>query len=117
MSVKITGRTFGSKDAIYTNCSEKVKKIRKQVSVKSNRRLTVTGKVLVINTSLYPSFNYVAPIFPIPAPVVKEMNKVVFSFLWGRNRLGLVKRETASASRNKGGLGLDNPKLKMDVLW
>ena len=115
-SIKITGITFGSKDAVYSNWSDKVEKVRTQVSRWSNRHLSLIGKVLVINTLLYPSFYYVAPVFPIPASVVKEVNKIVFSFLWGNNRPDLVKRETITASRNEGGLGLDNLKLKMDAL-
>ena len=115
-SIKITGIVFGSKDAINEFWSSKVIKAKDRIKSLFGRHLTLLGKVHFINTFVYPLFYFVAPVFPLPDFVLKEMNKITYSFLWG-NKPDLVAREVVCSSRSVGGLGLHSFKLKMEALF
>ncbi|PIK34638.1 reverse transcriptase [Apostichopus japonicus] len=115
-SIKITGVTFGSKEAVHCNWATKVKSATLLAKSWSSRHLTLLGKVLVTNTVIYPLFYFVAPVFRVPDSVVKEVNKAVFSFIWGENKPDLVSRKVIILDRLQGGLGLDSFRNKMDAL-
>ena len=116
-SIKITGVIFGSHDAIERNWVEKIKLATKRLNLWKNRYLSLIGKVTVINTLIYPIFFFVAPIFPIPESFIKDLNKVIFPFIWGENKPDLVPRKVLILPKEEGGLGLDNFSDKMVVLF
>ncbi|XP_071849885.1 uncharacterized protein [Apostichopus japonicus] len=115
-SIKITGVTFGSKEAVHCNWATKVNSATLLAKSWSSRHLTLLGKVLVTNTVIYPLFYFVGPVFRVPDSVVKEVNKAVFSFIWGENKPDLVSRKVIILDRLQGGLGLDSFRNKMDAL-
>lgn len=81
-----------------------------------NRHYTLLGKVLVINTIIYPLFYFVAPVFHVPDSVVRAVYRIVFAFVWGENKTDLVSRTVISLQLGNGGLSLDNFRLKLDAL-
>ena len=116
-AIKITGIVFGTNDAIISNWTEKVKTTVSRINSWRHRNLTLLGKVLVINTVIYPIFYFIAPIYCIPDYVIKEVHKAVFSLVWGENKPDLVSRKVITMQNYQGGLGLDDFKNKMDALF
>ncbi|KAJ8035265.1 hypothetical protein HOLleu_22431 [Holothuria leucospilota] len=116
-SIKITGVVFGNDEAIRSNWDLKLEKAAKQVNCLTNRHLTLLGKVLVINTFIYPLFYYVAPVFPFPDCLWHKITKIVYPFLWGSNKPALVSGNVLTLGKDKGGLGLDDFQSKMDALF
>ena len=55
--------------------------------------------------------------FPVPHAVIKDLNKIIFSLMWGDNKPDLVARKVISLSNCEGGLNLDCIKDKMDALF
>ena len=114
--IKITGVTFGSDKAVHSNWELKLRKANSKLQLWKNRHLTLLGKVVVINTAIYPLFYFTAPVFPIPSDCEKELKKAVYTFLWGENKPELVTRDVVTLEKGNGGLGLDNFRLKLDAL-
>ena len=116
-SIKITGVSFGSDSAVKTTWNNIVQSTTKVLDLWKRRHLSLIGKVLVVNTIVFPKFYFVAPVYPILDWVIKETFKAVFSFIWGENKPNLVARKVVVLDKDKGGLGLDDLKIKMDALF
>ena len=116
-SIKITGILFGTPDVIQSNWTNKLNKAVRILNLWKNRHLSLIGKVLVVNTVIYPLFYYIAPVYRMPDAVVKDLNKAVFSFIWGEGKPDLVTRLVISLPKESGGLGLDNIRTKVDALF
>ena len=116
-SIRITGVVFGSKDAVHTNWTKKTDTAVGLLNSWKHRFLTLLGKIIVINTVIYPLFYFIAPVYPIPDKVLKEVNKAVFSLIWGDNKPDLVARKVLNMEKKEGGLGLHSFKNKMDALF
>ena len=40
------------------------------------------GKVTIINSLIIPKFVYISSLLPVPKEIVKELNQIIFKFLW-----------------------------------
>ena len=116
-SINVTGVVFGSPTAIYNFWLDKLEKAKSIVTAWHSRHLTLLGKVLVINTVIYPLFYFIAPVFPLPDIIIKKVNKLIFSFLWGVGKPDLVSRKVSTLPKEEGGLGLDNFRHKLGALF
>lgn len=68
-----------------------------------SRKLSLIGKIQVIKTFMVSNFQYTFSVIPIPTNYIKEINKILFSFIWnGKNEK--VKRNTMVRDIEKGGL-------------
>lgn len=68
------------------------------------RGLSVFGKVTIIKSFLIPKLLYVSSIMETPPEVIKQMEKMVFKFLWkGPDK---VTRLSVINTLDKGGLNL-----------
>ena len=64
------------------NFIERLDSIKKIINIWSSRGLSVYGKVTIIKSFLIPKFVYVCSVLPTPKELVKELNKLLFKFLW-----------------------------------
>ena len=72
-----------NEDLITLNFEEKKQKIKDIVLSWSNRSLTLFGKVTIIKSLIIPQITYLLSILPNPEiSYFKEIDKVIFSFLW-----------------------------------
>ena len=70
------------------NFIEKLDSIKKLINIWSSRGLSLYGKVTVIKSLLIPKFVYVLSLLPTPKEMVKELNRLLFQFLWkGRDKV------------------------------
>ena len=116
-SIRVTGIVFGTVRSVISHWQSKVDAAKSTLDAWRNRNLTLLGKVLVINTVIYTLFYYIAPVFAVPGSIIKTVNKLVFSFLWGLGKPDLVSRKVITLPRKAGGLGLDNFRHKLAALF
>ena len=84
------------------NFIENLDKIKKLLNLWSSRGLALHGKVTVIKSLVIPKFVYVSSLIPTPREVVKNLNRMLFNFLWkGKDK---VTRLSVINEYEKGGL-------------
>ena len=94
--------TYDSKLLMEKNFIENLDKIRKLLNLWSSRGLSLHGKVAIIISLVIPKFVYVSSLIPTPKEVVKDLNRMLFNFLWkGKDK---VTRLSVINEYEKGGL-------------
>lgn len=74
---------------------EKINKIKSCIQIWKTRDLSYVGKVLIIKSLLVSQIGYLADIKPVPNNVIKEIESLIWNFLW-KNKQPLVNRKTTS---------------------
>ena len=64
------------------NFSEKLSKFKHLLNMWKQRKLSLKGKVTLINSLALPQIIYAASVLYVPSEVIIEVNKLIFSFLW-----------------------------------
>jgi len=104
-SVKSLGVHFSSNKPANTlseNWEAKVKKINNIINVWKMRDLTLVGKIIIIKSLLSSQLTFISSIINLPDHVIKDVNRTLFNFLWGRTEK--VKRRTMINDYKDGGL-------------
>ena len=82
------------------NFTEKLDKIKTLINIRSSRRLFFYGKVTIIKSFLLPKVVYVSSLLPTPEQTIKELNHLIYNFLWkGKEE---VTRKSAINDYDKG---------------
>ena len=71
----------------------------------SKRNLTFFGKIKIIKSLIMPKFVYLAQSLIVPADILKEINSLIFTFLWSGKR-EKIKRTTVIGLKTEGGLDM-----------
>ena len=100
------------------NYIEKLDAIEKLINIWSSRGPSLYGKVTVIKSLLIPKFVYVLSLLPTPKELVKELNRLLFQFLWkGKDK---VTRASAINDFENGGLrmiDIDSMIVSLRLAW
>ena len=56
--------------------------MNKLINIWSSRGLSLYGKVTVIKSLVLPQLVYIYSLLPTPQTIIKEVNKLIFNFLW-----------------------------------
>ena len=81
------------------------------------RKLTLIGKILILNTLIAPLFIYkLAVLLPIPIKSVNMLEKVINVFLWGGGRVK-IPIDQLQLTVKKTGLKLFDVKLRQEALY
>lgn len=114
--IKILGVKFYHKDSAKLNWEEKIERVKKKLNIWKCRKLSITGKGLVVKIDLLSSLIYLALIFPIPTKSKLILTRLVFSFIWG-GKYEPVKREQMYLEVEEGGREVVCIPLKLEVLY
>ena len=94
--------TYDYDDFIKMNYKQRLKKLENTANWWKGRGLTPYGRAQIINSLLLPKLIYIASMFVVPEEIIKEINRIVFKFLWrGQDR---VARTAVINSYENGGL-------------
>ena len=94
--------TYDYDDFIKMNYKQRLKKLENTANWWKGRGLTLYGRAQTINSLLLPKLIYIASMFVVPEEIIKEINRIVFKFLWrGQDR---VARTAVINSYENGGL-------------
>ena len=74
--------TYDQKLLKEKNFIERLDSIKKLINIWSARGLSIYGKVTIIKSFLIPKYIYICSILPTPKELLKELNKILFKFLW-----------------------------------
>ena len=100
------------------NFIERLDSIKKLIRIWSSRGLSIYGKVTLIKSVLIPKFVYISSLLPIPKEFVKELNQILFHFLWkGPDK---VTRVLVINEYDKGGLKMtdvDSIVMSLRLAW
>ena len=97
------------------NWSVKIDKIKRIIALWRMRNLTYYGKVVIVKLLLISQLIYLATCYKIPDKHIKELNKIIFSFLWNSKK-EKVKRVVVMNSVLQGGLGMIDIESRMKSL-
>ena len=88
---------------IEANFFEKIEKNKKMFSNWSARRLTLLGRIAILKSLAVSQIVYVLSSVPTPQGVIKEINSLLYDFLWD-GKSDKIKRTEMINSSSKGGL-------------
>ena len=100
------------------NFIERLNSIKKLINIWSSRGLSFYSKVTIIKSFLVPKFVYVCSVLPTPKELVKELNQLLFKFLW--NGTDKVTRASVINEYEEGGLkmiDLDSMIKSLRLAW
>ena len=112
LGIKILGITFLTDPLHTTNYNWRLlcQQLEEQINYSKHRQLSFRGKVIMLNSKLLAPLWYLGAVLPVPDWYEKHINKLIFRYLWGDGKLEAIKRETLFLPKNKGGLGIFQPK-------
>ena len=114
--IKILGITFGNVDVSADNWEPKIRKIKTILNIWSNRKLTLHGQVVAVNSLATSGIWYLSNILEQPEKYAKEIDKIIFDFIWS-NRKHFISKEQIQLPKELGGLGVVNVRLKIKTQW
>lgn len=114
--MRVLGINFGNPGGdAEQNWESKMAKVRRKFGMWKKRRLSITGRVLVVKADILPALLHLAYVFPLPQMFRRELTREVFKFIWGGYEY--VKRTMMYQPILKGGRGVPCIPLKLDVLY
>ena len=99
-------------DSCQTNIESKIQKIEDILKLWTLRKLTLLGKVRVINTLIIPQLLYIGNVLHIPKKYIEKYNSIVMKFIWD-NKPPKIKYKAMINNTENGGLGLQDLESKM----
>ena len=102
--VKILGIYFSynNQEMIDKNFYANMKLMKDTCRIWSRRNISILGKISVVKSLIISKLNYVCTVLYTPKAILKEVNSILFSFLWGGN--DKVKRKAIISNLSEGGL-------------
>ena len=85
------------------NFVEKNQKFRKDTKLLEKRNLTLYGKINIVKTFGLSKLIYNSSVLVVPENLIKEIEKLIFSFIWD-GKPAKIKKSTIIGERKHGGL-------------
>ena len=114
VGLKVLGIHFFA-DPLQTenyNWTKAIGKLKKKFEVLKKRNLSLKGKVVLLNTVALSKIWFISNVLRLPQWAFKEIEALIFDFLWDTTGSELLKRQTLYLALNNGGLGILNPKFQ-----
>ena len=102
---------------IKNNWDKIFRKAKSKLDSLSSRRLSLAGKVVLINTLIFPMFHHVAMVYPPHKPTIKALMVEVFRFIWAPAVRQSVRQQYFFLPKSKGGWGLTSFELKARAMF
>ena len=104
----------------YNKCIEKnweviIGKIKNHLNSILKRKLSLHQRVIYANSCLLSKVWYIVHTYPLNKTYAKEINKLVFQYVWG-GRYEPIKRNTICRPKKEGGLGMINCLAKANTI-
>ena len=84
------------------NWTNKIDDMQKLIDSWRTRKLTLQGKILIIKSLVIPKITYSASMLSVPNHIIKDINKLMFNFIWGKSEK--IQRKILTSSYENGGL-------------
>ena len=112
--VKILGIEFSNADCRHISEWNKIIwKIKAIIDQHKHRNLSIFGRAQIINALIISQVVHKSRIYTPPNNVMKEINSLIYSFIWHPNTIEGMARKKLIADRDKGGINLIDLESKM----
>ena len=103
--IKVTGIYVGKKleENEEKTLNEKFVQMKSTLTIWKSRNLTIKGKITLLRAKIIPIFLYVASIYPISDSFLKQVEALMFDFIWP-NKKHHVKKNVLIKDIESGGL-------------
>ena len=101
--------------SVEKNWNVIINKMKQHSNILLNRRLSLYQRVAYANSCLVSKIWYTAHIYPLTETYAKEINKIIFQYIWG-GRYEPIRRSTVYRSKKEGGLGIINCMCKSKTI-
>jgi hypothetical protein len=112
---KLLGIMLGQRDSGDKNWENILNKFKKTVDMVMDRKLSIYGRAMMLNTLAISKVVYVGSVQHMPDEYMNKFNKILYTYIWNKKQ-EVIKREALSLPKHKGGIALVNLKLKMESL-
>ena len=96
------------------NFEEKISKVRSVFNIWKSRNLTLLGKIQIVKTFIISQFLYTCSVITMPSKYFKEVNGLIYNFIW-RGKRDKLKRSVMVSKFEKGGLKAPDLQLMIDA--
>ena len=94
-----------------------IPKIKGIVQDHENRRLTIFGKIQIIKTLIIPLLIHIARLIIPSEKITKEINQILFKFLWNNYSIEQLSRKKLIAEYKDGGITMVDLQSKIDTCF
>ena len=103
--IKVLGVFIGNnyKQVLDVNFSSKIKKLKQHINTWKQRNLSLLGRILILKTFGVSQFVYLAGLLPFPTCKMKEINEIMYEYVW-KGKIDKVKRSIMIQDYQNGGL-------------
>ena len=118
--IKVCGIIFKDTDGQEMeriNMLECIRKLKSKINFFQTIPCTIKGKVIIVNTILYPIIFYMAHTFLPSAIHTALMKKLAFSLIYGEGKTELIKRRFIELAKEKGAMGLYELKSSCEATY
>ena len=110
------GITVGDTEENLDNYSQVIEKMEQVLKIWYFRRLTLMGRVLIVNTLCESLFVYKLSVTcNVSEPQIRKITRILDDFLW-KGKKAKIAKETLYQGKTKGGLRLFNIQFKQEAL-
>ena len=95
--------------------SMEIEKIKEILSMWTLRKMTIRGKIQIINTMIITQMLYPGNVLHIPKTCIKEYNNIITQFIWD-NKPPKIKYTTLINTIENGGLNLQDLTSKLEQI-
>ena len=110
--IKILGFYFGNIDVSKDNWEPTIAKIKLLLNIWCRRKLTLMGKVTVINSLATSAIWYLSNLIELPNEYAKQIERMIFDFIWSYKK-HLISKEQLQLPKELGGMGVVNVRSKI----
>ena len=117
-NIKILGITFYLNPEKNTkNWLDILPKIKTIIRQHQTRNLTIYGKNQIIKTLIIPLTINIARIYPPTPNIIKEINNIIFKYLWQNHPHEQLARKKLIAEKHEGGITMIDIESKFDTCF
>ena len=110
--IKVLGFYFGNIDVSKDNWELIIVNIKLLLNIWCRRKLTLHGKITVLNSLATSAIWYLSNIIELPEKYAKQIDTMMSDFIWSYKK-HLISREQLQLPKELGGLGVVNVRLKI----
>jgi len=106
-------------EQVALNFKNRLDALLRQLHWWKARDLSLRGKVLIIKMLGISKFQYIASLIHIPQPVVKEVDRIIYEFIWN-GKTDKVKRKIFEQEFKRGGynmITLEDIIISASTMW
>ncbi len=97
------------------NWTDKYNQIQRLFELWKKRKLTIFGKVCIVNSLAMSKFTYVASVLPLPDDkFIQNVRRSIFNYIW--NKTDRIKRSTVIGKILDGGIEIVDFELKLKAI-